>query len=76
MASSNIKFVGRDEIDKETGKLIRRNDPIECIINAGVEILLPKATEQKKKGKGFFHKNADTIVRLFPHLYKAIKKRG
>lgn len=59
---ANIKFVGKEI---ESPKQIRDGKNI---------IHLPKAEEQLK---GFFHKNADDIIRQFPMLYKRpVDKNG
>lgn len=71
----NIKFCGRNEYDRQKRKVIRANDPIEAFRSGDAEIKLPPADFQKRR-RLFYHESAALIARLFPHLYKKLKKRG
>jgi len=63
--AANIKFVGKDR--EQYGKTISAR-PFTVIHNGLETIKLPETeTEQRA---GFFHEKAETIVTLFPKLYK------
>lgn len=69
---ANIKFTGRDELDKRKRKVLRRNDPIENFTIPGGSIELPPADFQKRD-RLFYHESAAIIVAAFPQLYKLIR---
>lgn len=71
----NIKFIGRDKLDRKTGKLIEKNDPIEQYQHVRETVVLPSADVQRDQRK-FYHEKAAEIRFLFPTKYKLIVKKG
>lgn len=69
----NIKFIGKTYYSPGKRKVLRRDEPVTKIFGTGIE--LPNASDQKRARK-FYHPDAKKIVRLFPHLYKNLVKKG
>lgn len=69
----NIKFIGKTYYTPGKRKVLRTDAPVTKIFGTGIE--LPNASDQKRARK-FYHPDAKKIVRLFPHLYKNLVKKG
>ena len=64
----NIAYVGKPE---EEGR--EHDAPQTKIKQFRQTITLPSAEEQQKP---FYHKDAGTIISLFPHLYKRVEPKA
>lgn len=71
----NIKFTGRDKVDRKTGKLLEKNDPIESYMHVRENVVLPSADVQRDQRK-FYHEKAAEIRFLYPGKYKLIVQKG
>lgn len=67
----NIIFIGR-KMDVKTEKMIDAEPPT-AIHTVGMNIKLPSAAEQRK---GFYHEDANRIIREMPDLYKPLIPKG
>lgn len=71
----NIKFVGREEVtiivEGERQTEMKPRVPPTHIQNGMEKINLP--SRETQLAGAFYHKKADTIVNLFPTLYKHVK---
>jgi hypothetical protein len=70
----NIKFAGRKTWDAGKRKVLNDPAPIDRFSDAGELISLPPADWQKTN-RLFYHSDAATIARAFPHLYKLVKSK-
>lgn len=74
MQPANIKYIGRMVYDKAKKKIRSHDLPIESVSVGGQTITLPDAETQKTR-RLFYHDQAGTIIRSFPHLYKAVVRK-
>jgi hypothetical protein len=66
----NIVFVGRRELHGETAEM----DAPKSLRDGITEFVdLPDSDSQKR---GFYHPDANRIIRAFPRLYKSFVKKG
>jgi hypothetical protein len=70
----NIKFTGRDLVDRKTRKIRKVVDPIVSFQHVRRTIEVGPAEMQKTK-RVFYHADARIIRESFPHLYKLIRTR-